>query len=450
MRRAADSQFLANEALGLFSRLQTVRSFALGMPMVLAASVSAPAQAAINAHLARVAFGLRRRLQEFVRWVHGPDSQSQTAEQAQARFVLLKLRFNNLLDQVDIFADVFSQRGEHVTGVFVAGLDVLAEDALTLPGHYYEPPPLICFVERGHGAAIRRARTRLPGGDDNPVGVIQIPRERMVGNGIASSLIHEVGHQGSELLGLTTSIRAELDQRVAQGGPEQIGWQLLSRWLNEILSDFWAMAHLGVSATYGLMSVVSLPSYFVFRIGTDGPHPFPWIRVQISLAFGQLLYPHPQWAALTQQWQALYPTAGLAQDKQQLIQLLLGLLPAFAELVCMHRSPALRGRALAELFPVAERQPARLQALFEQWQAQPALREQAAPSLVFAVVGQAKADGRISAGQEYSQLTGVLTRWALNRAQNSRAPSAALARPLLSANGTSFKPLITSTHEPRT
>ncbi|GAA3948300.1 hypothetical protein [Hymenobacter algoricola] len=452
MRRAADTRFLVNEALGLFSRLQTVRSFALGMPMVLAAAVSAPAQAAINAHLARVAFDLRRRLLDFVGWVRSPDSQSLTAEKAQARFVLLKLRFNNLLDQVDIFADVFSQRGEHVTGVFIAGLDALAEDALALPGHYYEPPPLICFVERGHGAAIRRARTRLPGGDDNPVGVIQIPRERMVGSGIASSLIHEVGHQGSELLNLTTTLRAEIDQRVAQGGPRQVGWQLYSRWLNEILSDFWAVGHLGISATYGLMSVVSLPSYFVFRIGTDGPHPFPWIRVQISLALGERLHPHPQWAALAEQWQLLYPTTGLAADKQQLIGLLLGLLPDFAQLVCNHTSPALRGQRLADIMPAAERQPARLQALFGQWQAQPALREQVAPSLAFAVVGQAKADGRITAPQEYQLLTSLLTRWALNRARTYGlpAPMPALARPLLSTNGTHFHSLIPSTHEPRT
>ncbi len=47
------------------------------------------------------------------------------------------------------------------------------------------------------GAAIRRARTRLPGGGDNPVAIIRVPRERMVGSGIASSLVHEVGHQAA-------------------------------------------------------------------------------------------------------------------------------------------------------------------------------------------------------------------------------------------------------------
>ncbi len=55
--------------------------------------------------------------------------------------------------------------------------------------------------------AIRRARTRLPGGGDNPVAIIRLPRERMVGSGIASSLIHEVGHQGAALLDLVNSLR---------------------------------------------------------------------------------------------------------------------------------------------------------------------------------------------------------------------------------------------------
>ena len=412
-----------------------------------AAPVSAPAQAAINSHLAKVAFDLRRRLLDFVAWLKGPDSRPLSAAKTQARYVLLKLRFNNLLDQVDIFADVLGQRSEHGTGTWVAGLDVLAEDALTLPGNYYTPPPLICFLERGHGAAIRRARTRLPGGDQNPVGVIQIPRERMIGSGIASSLIHEVGHQGSELLDLTTSIRQELEQVIAAGSKDKsLPWLLLSRWLNEILSDCWAIGHLGITATYGLLSVVSLPSYFVFRISTDGPHPFPWIRVKISLALGQALFPHPQWAALNQQWNALYPTNELSTDKQELIRRLEAVLPAFAGLVLGHRPASLHGNRVANIFPVAERQPERLQALYDAWQRQPSLREHSAPSLVFAVVGQAKADGRISTNDEVRVLSRMLERWALNRARNYCAVPALPAPTAKSSTTLPFKP---RTHGPR-
>ena len=445
MRTVADTRFLVNETLALFSRLQTVRSFSLSTPMVLAAAVSAPAQSAINAHLAHVAFDLRRKLLEFVRWLKSPESRRFSAAKTQARYVLLKLRFNNLLDQVDIFGVVLGQRSEHGTGTWVAGLDVLAEDALTLAGNYYVPPPIICFLERGHGAAIRRARTRLPGGDLSPVGVIQIPRERMIGSGIASSLIHEVGHQGSELLDLTSSIRAALEQRIADNPPEAaLPWQLLSRWLNEILSDCWAIGHLGITAAYGLRSVVSLPTYFVFRIGTDGPHPFPWIRVKISLALGQALYPHPQWAALSRQWNDLYPVAELSVDKQALIGRLEAVLPAFAVLVLGHRPPSLRGQRVADIFPTAGRRPEDLRAHYIAWQQHPLQREQVAPSLVFAVVGQAKADGRISTNDEVSILSHMLERWALNRARNYCA--APTLSPVPSSSFLTLKP---RTHAPR-
>lgn len=444
MRTAADTRFLLNETLALFSRLQTVRSFSLSTPMVLAAAVSAPAQAAINAHLAHVAFDLRRKLQSFITWLRSAESYRFSAAETQARYVLLKLRFNNLLDQVDIFADVLGQRSEHNTGTWVAGLDVLAEDALALPGQYYTPPPLICYLERGHGAAIRRSRTRLPGGDLSPVGVIQIPRERMIGSGIASSLIHEVGHQGSELLDLTTTIRQDIDQVIANGTNEEaLPWQLLSRWLNEILSDLWAVGHLGITATYGLLSVVSLPSYFVFRIGTDGPHPFPWIRLKISLALGQALFPHPQWAALSQQWEDLYPLDGLNAQKRELIRRLEAVLPPFARLVLGHRSATLRGGRVADIFPVAARGPEQLRSLYEAWQQQPYLREHAAPSLVFAVVGQAKADGRISTQDEVRVLSHMLSHWALDRARNYCVAPRSLASSI------STLTLNPRTHEPR-
>jgi hypothetical protein len=37
-----------------------------------------------------------------------------------------------------------------------------------------------------------------------------VPRERMVGSGVASSLVHEVGHQAAALLDLTNSLRPSL------------------------------------------------------------------------------------------------------------------------------------------------------------------------------------------------------------------------------------------------
>lgn len=416
-RSVTSTRFLENEAISLLTRLEMVKPFALNTPMVRAAAISAEAQNAISELINKVSLEVKQKVKEYLAWLQDARSRQVTAAAAQSKFAILKLRFNNLLDQLDIFADVLSQRGEHSTGVWLAGLDVLAMDALALPGNYYHPPPLACFLDRGHGAAIRRARTRLPGGDSNPVGVIQVPRERLVGSGIASSLIHEVGHQGSELLNLVDSIRGLINQKI-KDGQNALAWQLLSRWLSEIISDFWAMAHLGISATMGLIGVVSLPSYFVFRISTDAPHPFPWIRVKISLAFGKALYPHPQWQALEKQWESFYPTQELEAAKRQIITNLEAILPSFARLVIDHRPKTLKGKVLKEIFPFRNRQPAHLQELYQQWRTAISKMEAAAPTLVFAVLGQAKYDQNLTAAEESRILQHLLTRWALLRAQH--------------------------------
>lgn len=417
MMSPRDTQFLVNESLALLNRLSLVQPFALNTPMVQAAALSADAQDRINGHLNRIRREVGERIRAYIRSLRSRPAPYASSAEAQADFVLLKLRFNNLLDQLDMFADVLLQRAEHNTGIWVSGLDVLANDTLNPAGSQTESPPVICFLQRGHGAAIRRARTRLPGGDENPVGIIQVPRERMIGSGIASSLIHEVGHQGSEQLGLTTSIKAELQARI-DGAKEPLPWELFTRWLNEILSDFWAMGHIGVTATYGLMSVVSLPSYFVFRIATDAPHPFPWIRVKTSIAFGRLMYPDPQWDALDEQWANLYPTDNLPEQKRALIRQLEQLLPEFVSLVVAHQPSTLPDRSLLSIFPYGERQPAQLRQLYARWRADPSLFPTAAPSLVFAVVGQAKADGLLSARDESRLLMRLLTHWALDRSRN--------------------------------
>ncbi len=208
---------VAQETRALLTRLERVKPFVLYETMVLAAAPSLTAQSAIERYLAQRRRELRQIALDFLGWLNGAAARGVAPAEAQRRLALLRLRFNDVLSQFDIFADVITQRSERDNGVWLSGLDVVAADALALPGRYYEPPPIVCYLRRGHGAAIRRARTRLPGGGESPVAIIQVPRERMVGSGIASSLVHEVGHQGAALLGLIGSLQPTL-QGLQRGG----------------------------------------------------------------------------------------------------------------------------------------------------------------------------------------------------------------------------------------
>jgi hypothetical protein len=406
---------LDQEARALLTRLDRVRPFVLFETMVPAAAPSASASAAIHAYLARMARRLRQMVYAFLSWLRRQRARGASPALMQRRFTLIRLRFNVMMSQFDIFADVITQRSEHETGVWLSGLDLFAADALALPG-YYESPAVICYVDRGHGAAIRRARTRLPGGGDNPVAVIRIPRERMVGSGIASSLVHEVGHQAAALLDLVTTLRAELRQRQHQGGATGVAWHLYDRWISEIVADFWSVARVGIASTMGLLAVVSLPRAFVFRVSVDDPHPVPWIRVMLSARIGAALYPHPQWERMASLWTSMYPLDAIQGERRVLMDMLLATLDAFVALLVNHRPPSLRGLTLGAVMRTGERTPAALTSLWRTWQRRPRDARNAPPTILFAVIGQARANGEITPERESYLVRQHLAHWAVKDA----------------------------------
>ncbi len=430
---ALTARLLAVEAQALLTRLGQVRPFVLTETMVVAANLPYQAHRAIERFLYESRVALRREVLAFLGWLRGAGQDASPAEQQQ-RFVVIRMRFNDVLAQLDLFAEVITQRSEPTTGVWLSGLDHLAADALVVPGWTQERPAQICYLARGPGAAIRRARTRLPGGRLSPVAIIRVPRERMVGHGIAGSLVHEVGHQAAALLGLVESLRAVLRERT--GRRDDAVWQSWHRTVSECVADFFSVGKLGISSTLGLMAVVSLPRFFVFRAPGDDPHPMPYVRVLLSAQIGDTLYPNPQWRQLADVWRAFYPTDGLPPDQRRTIADLEASLPEMAAILAEHRAPALRGLTLADVMPLDERRPEQLLGRYAAWGNDIGVLARQPPTLVFATVGQARAAGRITVTQEREILSAVLTAWAvrgsldvLERASPG-APAALRPRPL--------------------
>jgi hypothetical protein len=433
MRTRQSHSMIEQEARALLARLQRVKPFVLNEPMLPAAALTPQAQIAIERVLAEGRKELKNRIAAFLEWLRGAGQEA-TPEEAHRRYVFLRLRFNAVLAQLDLFNQVITQRSETEQGVLLSGLDIVSADALALPA-FYEAPPVICYLDRGVGAAIRRARTRLPGGGENPVAVIRVPRERMIGSGVASSLIHEVGHQGAALLDLIASYRPALQAAKARAADPAM-WDMWTRWISEIVSDFWSVARIGVVSTIGLMGVVGLPRPFVFRPNFDDPHPTPWVRVKLSCAIGDRLFPNPQWRRLAALWESYYPLDALAPPLRALMRRLEAEMPPFVEMLVAHRPASLRGRTLGEALETRKRTPERLTALFQDWSAQPNRMYRAPPSLAFAVLGQAKAEGRLSPEDEAQLLTRLLTYWAMRSTLDAAAncgastPVAAPAKPI--------------------
>lgn len=422
--------FLEQEARALLTRLSQVRPFVANETMVPAAMPTPAALSAVDRFLLDGRRALHDRVRGYLDWLDGTGASAPPSEQ-QRRFTVIRLVFNDVLSQLDLFTEAVTQRSEHRTGVWLSGMDMLAADALTLAGGFFDTPPVICYLARGPGAAIRRARTRLPGGGENPVALIRVPRERMVGHGIASSLVHEVGHQAAALLSLVESLRPVLVAEARALPRARSAWLCWYRWISEIVADVWAVAKLGIGATLGLVGVVSLPRWFVFRHGGEDPHPIPWIRVLLSCAVGDAMYPSPQWMELADMWTDLYPSAHAPTAMRRTLAGLRAEIPPLVRLVLEHRPPALRGARLGDALRMPDRRRTVLLARFASWRATPARFAHAPPALAFAVVGQARAEGLLSPEQESRLLGELLTGWAIRGSLDTSLLCAQESVPLL-------------------
>lgn len=407
-------KMLEQEAFAMYGRLERVRPFVITETMVSAASISITAQRQVDSYLSKGRLRLKQLITAYVAWLRASYHQDTSISVAQRRFTHLRLKFNAVLSQFDIYSDVYTQRSEYETGVWLAGLDALAEDALLIKDIVHRPS-MICYLERGPGAAIRRAETRLPGGGRNPAAIIRVPRERMIGSGIASSVVHEVGHQGAALLKLVDALKSGLEGIHSINNKHQTAWELWSLWISEIVADLWAICRLGVIATMGLIGVLSLPRPFVFKVSMDDPHPFPWIRVILSCRIGAQLYPDDQWQRIEQLWIALYPPSNLNAQTWQIINLLLDTADAFADMLINKRFKSLKGKRLTDCLGAANRNPDYLRGLWQQHEDKTTEIKNIKPTLAFAVLGQAKVDGKLLAGNEDKIISTLLQDWAVRR-----------------------------------
>jgi len=88
-------------------------------------------------------------------------------------------------------------------------------------------------------------------------------------------------------------------------------------------------------------------------------------------------------------------------------------IPELVEALLNHRPRGLRGSSLVEALQIQDRQPARLQEMLQGWRMSPRQMYETAPTLVFAAIGQGRADGSISPEEESTIVGKLLTHWAL-------------------------------------
>jgi hypothetical protein len=163
----------------------------------------------------------------------------------------------------------------------------------------------------------------------------------------------------------------------------------------------------------------------------------PWVRVLLSCAIGDRLYPDPQWARLAATWRAMYPLAGVRPQLAATISQLRRTMPDLVSVIVEHRPPRLRGLSLGEVLRSPELHREALLERFSAWEADPAEMFLAPPTVAFAVLGQARASGRLSPERERRLLGRLIRSWAVRssletaRATTRSAPRMFVGQPTI-------------------
>jgi hypothetical protein len=142
-----------------------------------------------------------------------------------------------------------------------------------------------------------------------------------------------------------------------------------------------------------------------------------------------VLYPHPQWDQIAATWASLYPIGQVQGEKRMLLDQLLAAMDAFVALLVNHRPKSLRGNSLREVMQTGERTPVKLAQLWRTWRQNPALTRSVRPTILFAAVGQARANGEITPERESRLLSRHLAHWAMKEALDMTSTCAASGHP---------------------
>ena len=262
----------------------------------------------------------------------------------------------------DTFLDVLTQRHMPELGSMLRGCDHLALDAIRRPHPALNlvEPPLVC-VNRGFGASVAREGIRMPGGNLNPLALIDIPYTRLMEKYNLTSILHEAGHEVMVRLGLRESLPGMVRQALNRQGASKDLQEFFALWMSEIGPDFWTFLGSGIAAAGGIREILALPPQLIYRISWTDPHPPAWLRVLLNFEWCRQTWGLGLWDGWEREWLALYPLNLAPPQHRKLLEEGRAMLPVVSRALFQTRFRTLSGKALPSLFDLAKLSPSKLE-----------------------------------------------------------------------------------------
>lgn len=238
-------------------------------------------------------------------------------------------------------------------------MDKAADFGIVDRSELREPPLTYCTAQYSPATWVRGSRPNDGRVYDLgevllPIPVIEMPWTNLGNIWEYLSLHHEVGHDIEADLKLRTQLKTTLQIVLSEAGVEQSRIKIWLKWEGEIFADLCALHLAGPAFTEALMQILLLPADKVKNYDEDDPHPTPYLRILLNVAYirrmGQWQQIQDHAAAIETQWKAIYGSdfpsddlKNLEQDFERVFEVLME--TSYSEL---------KGHSVKELIPFGE------------------------------------------------------------------------------------------------
>jgi hypothetical protein len=273
------------------------------------------------------------------------------------------------IEQVwDFYFELFTQRQTQF-GPWLLACDRIALDCYQVAyrgigeARPVPAPGPFSYMRTGFAPATFRRGVRLAriGRRPNPYPLVQLPYHRLVNPWTLGAVLHEVGHNLQNDLGLARVLPRAIERRLTAAGlprPVPATWR---RWNREGFADLLGLLMGGPAIVSSLMDVVGRAPATVTAYSPTGPHPTPWLRTLLSLELLARMGFEEEAARGRAVWRRMYPAPGSGTIPPALLATHPEAISLVVDTVCFKPYPSLGGQTLADSIRFAPKDQAMIE-----------------------------------------------------------------------------------------
>jgi hypothetical protein len=320
---------------------------------------------AANRLISDLRVGLNRMVSSLERSVQSAKESLATPELQ--RLVRVKERTHNRVQSIeriwDFYFELFGQRQSQF-GNWLVGCDRIALDCYQ---HAYlglgvarsiPAPPPFSYMRTGfspatfrRGIPLRRIGRRL-----NPFPLIQLPYHRMVNPWTLGAVLHEVGHNLHNDLGLARAVPLAIARRLLSAGIPVDVARIWVRTNREVFADMIGTLLGGPAIVGSLMDVVGRSPEFVYTYVPRKPHPVPYLRALISTELLRRMGFPSHSAKYAAAWRRLYPDPRRGNIPSALLDTFPRAVAIVVDTICYQPYPSLGNKCLSDVVRFAPKE----------------------------------------------------------------------------------------------